>query len=108
MNGHSIHPEVTVPPTTDEKHVTKENTETITPLSALDADAEIAEKNDIQSDRTYGIDEAYVQKSQLIAGAMQSIGMTSWQYQVWILCGFGWIVDNVSSSPYNIPCLNDS
>jgi hypothetical protein len=108
MSDHQITPEIAVPRTNDEKHVAKENTETITPLPALDADAEIAEKNVIQSDRTYGVDEAYVQKSQLIADAMQSIGMTSWQYQVWILCGFGWIVDNVSTPPYDLSCLIDS
>jgi hypothetical protein len=82
-------------PVVDEKKSIVEKADSINALPDLETVND--EKVVIQSDRTFGIDQAYVEKSQLISDAMQSIGMTSWQYQVWALCGFGWIVDNVSS-----------
>ncbi|RDW91893.1 hypothetical protein BP5796_01287 [Coleophoma crateriformis] len=43
----------------------------------------------------FEIDDAYPQKVRLVNDALQSIGMTGWQYKMWALCGFDWIMDNV-------------
>jgi hypothetical protein len=42
-----------------------------------------------------GLDGVYAEKAHIISQAMTDIGMNAWQYEMWVLCGFGWIVDNV-------------
>lgn len=102
MADHSTVSEVPSAPVVDEKHaLEKKGADSINIQPELDI--EIAEKDEkviIQPERTYGIDAAYVEKSQLIADAMQGIGMTAWQYQFWALCGFAWIVDNVRNAEF--------
>ena len=43
-----------------------------------------------------GLDGAYVEKAELVAAALRTIGMNRWQYLVWAVCGFGWVVDNIA------------
>ncbi|KAL1902935.1 hypothetical protein Sste5346_000847 [Sporothrix stenoceras] len=50
----------------------------------------------IQIERQTGVDACYAEKAHLVSHAMTNIGMNWWQYEVWILCGFGWIVDNIA------------
>ncbi|KAI9846621.1 MAG: hypothetical protein M1838_001220 [Thelocarpon superellum] len=41
-----------------------------------------------------GVDSTYDRKSKLINKAIQDIGMGSYNWQLFILCGFGWFADN--------------
>jgi hypothetical protein len=52
----------------------------------------------------YGLDGAYVAKAQLFSDALTSIGMTKWQYRMWAVCGFGWIVDNIAGYGLSVIC----
>ena len=40
-----------------------------------------------------GHDTAYDRKSKVINKAIMDIGMGSYQWQLFILCGFGWLAD---------------
>ncbi|KAI9835461.1 MAG: hypothetical protein M1819_002379 [Sarea resinae] len=42
-----------------------------------------------------GHDTAYDRKSKVINRAIQDIGMGSYQWQLFVLCGFGWLADNL-------------
>lgn len=42
-----------------------------------------------------GHDSAYDRKSQVVNKAIQDIGMGSYQWQLFTLCGFGWFADNL-------------
>lgn len=56
----------------------------------------ISEKIIAQDPLLYGLDAAYIAKASLFSDALTSIGMTGWQYKMWAVCGFGWIVDNIA------------
>lgn len=43
----------------------------------------------------FEMDGSYAQKSLLVNQALHDIGMNAWQYKMWVLCGLGWVVDNV-------------
>ncbi|EAW11404.1 putative sugar transporter [Aspergillus clavatus NRRL 1] len=42
-----------------------------------------------------GHDSAYDRKSKLINRAIQDIGMGRYQWELFVLCGFGWLADNL-------------
>jgi MFS family permease len=42
-----------------------------------------------------GHDSAYDRKSKVINKAIQDIGMGSYQWRLFVLCGFGWLADNL-------------
>lgn len=42
-----------------------------------------------------GIDTAYDRKSKVINKAIMDIGMGWYQWQLFVLCGFGWLADNL-------------
>ncbi|KAK8187509.1 sugar transporter [Phyllosticta capitalensis] len=42
-----------------------------------------------------GIDTAYDRKSKVINRAIQDIGMGRYQWELFVLCGFGWLADNL-------------
>lgn len=42
-----------------------------------------------------GHDTAYDRKSKVINKAIMDIGMGSYQWQLFVLCGFGWLADNL-------------
>ena len=42
-----------------------------------------------------GHDTAYDRKSKVINKAIQDIGMGSYQWSLFVLCGFGWLADNL-------------
>ncbi|KAF2453449.1 major facilitator superfamily domain-containing protein [Lineolata rhizophorae] len=42
-----------------------------------------------------GVDSAYDRKSKVINKAIQDIGMGKYQWQLFCLCGFGWLADNL-------------
>lgn len=42
-----------------------------------------------------GLDTAYDRKSKVINRAIQDIGMGSYQWKLFVLCGFGWLADNL-------------
>lgn len=42
-----------------------------------------------------GHDSAYDRKSTVVNKAIQEIGMGSYQWQLFTLCGFGWFADNL-------------
>ncbi|KAF9884040.1 hypothetical protein FE257_002378 [Aspergillus nanangensis] len=42
-----------------------------------------------------GVDSAYDRKSKVINRAVQDIGMGRYQWQLFVLCGFGWLADNL-------------
>ncbi|KAL5366630.1 major facilitator superfamily domain-containing protein [Aspergillus floccosus] len=42
-----------------------------------------------------GIDSAYDRKSKVINRAIQDIGMGRYQWELFCLCGFGWLADNL-------------
>ncbi|EEH36307.2 hypothetical protein PAAG_06725 [Paracoccidioides lutzii Pb01] len=42
-----------------------------------------------------GYDTAYDRKSKVINFAIQHIGMGKYQWQLFVLCGFGWLADNI-------------
>jgi hypothetical protein len=63
---------------------------------ADDFEAGDVEKVKPQDPLHYGLDGAFVAKAQLFSDSLNSIGMTKWQYQMWAVCGFGWIVDNIA------------
>ncbi|PGH00727.1 hypothetical protein GX51_05608 [Blastomyces parvus] len=44
---------------------------------------------------TSGSDTAYDRKSKVINLAVQDIGMGKYQWQLFVLCGFGWLADNL-------------
>ncbi|PYH66438.1 uncharacterized protein BO88DRAFT_118849 [Aspergillus vadensis CBS 113365] len=44
---------------------------------------------------TSGKDTAYDRKAKLINRAIQDIGMGRYQWQLFALCGFGWLADNL-------------
>ncbi|EGE84253.1 hypothetical protein BDDG_07198 [Blastomyces dermatitidis ATCC 18188] len=61
--------------------------------SGLTLDAIRAE---VESDvATSGSDTAYDRKSKVINLAVQDIGMGKYQWQLFVLCGFGWLADNL-------------
>ncbi|KAG8533774.1 uncharacterized protein KY384_001515 [Bacidia gigantensis] len=43
----------------------------------------------------YGHDSAYDRKAKVINKALMDIGMGSYQWQLFVLCGFGWLADNL-------------
>ncbi|QSS61881.1 sugar transporter [Histoplasma capsulatum] len=52
---------------------------------------------EVESDAaTSGRDTAYDRKSKVINLAIQDIGMGKYQWQLFVLCGFGWLADNLS------------
>ncbi|KAF7555382.1 hypothetical protein G7Z17_g2215 [Cylindrodendrum hubeiense] len=57
---------------------------------------EMEKTETVDSIMTYGLDPAYVEKAALVSGAMHTIGMSAWHYQMWMVCGFGWVVDNIA------------
>jgi hypothetical protein len=58
---------------------------------------EAAELKIKENDRAKALDNAYAAKSQLVGDAMSLIGLTRWQYLIWSVCGFSWIVDNIAN-----------
>ncbi|OJD15083.1 hypothetical protein AJ78_04630 [Emergomyces pasteurianus Ep9510] len=51
---------------------------------------------EVESDvATSGNDTAYDRKSKVINLAVQDIGMGKYQWQLFVLCGFGWLADNL-------------
>jgi hypothetical protein len=48
------------------------------------------------------LDDAYAAKSQLVGEAMTLIGLNRWQYLMWSVCGFSWIVDNITNYSLSI------
>ena len=44
---------------------------------------------------TSGHDSSYDRKSKVINKAIQDIGMGSYQWRLFVLCGFGWLADNL-------------
>ncbi|KAL9115669.1 MAG: hypothetical protein Q9227_000037 [Pyrenula ochraceoflavens] len=53
-------------------------------------------KAEIETDvAASGHDSAYDRKSKVINKAIQDIGMGSYQWQLFVLCGFGWLADNL-------------
>ncbi|PLN85484.1 MFS general substrate transporter [Aspergillus taichungensis] len=63
------------------------------PYSALTLEALRAEvEADVSSS---GHDTAYDRKSKVINKAIQDIGMGRYQYELYVLCGFGWVADNL-------------
>ncbi|KAL2814548.1 major facilitator superfamily domain-containing protein [Aspergillus cavernicola] len=44
---------------------------------------------------TSGHDSAYDRKSKVINRAIQDIGMGRYQWELFVLCGFGWLADNL-------------
>ncbi|EON67211.1 hypothetical protein W97_06464 [Coniosporium apollinis CBS 100218] len=57
-------------------------------LEGLKAEVE----NDIAAG---GFNSAYDRKSKVINKAIQDIGMGRYQYELFVLCGFGWLADNL-------------
>lgn len=47
---------------------------------------------------TSGHATAYDRKSKVVNKAIQDIGMGSYQWQLFVLCGFGWFADNLCES----------
>ncbi|RYO92011.1 hypothetical protein DL766_006633 [Monosporascus sp. MC13-8B] len=53
-------------------------------------------KDEIESDlQAGGVSTAYDQKSKVINKAIQDIGMGRYQWELFVLCGFGWLADNL-------------
>jgi len=51
---------------------------------------------EIESDLSAGgLDSAYDRKSKVINKAIQDIGMGRYQWELFVLCGFGWLADNL-------------
>ncbi|CAJ2511866.1 Uu.00g074910.m01.CDS01 [Anthostomella pinea] len=51
---------------------------------------------EIESDlQSGGVDSAYDRKSKVINRAIQDIGMGKYQWELFVLCGFGWLADNL-------------
>ncbi|KAF2805383.1 putative sugar transporter [Mytilinidion resinicola] len=44
---------------------------------------------------TAGLNSAYDRKSKVINKAIQDIGMGRYQWELFVLCGFGWLTDNL-------------
>jgi hypothetical protein len=63
----------------------------------LQVTVEVAERKVQENDRAKVLDNAYAAKSQLVGEAMSAIGMNRWQYLMWSVCGFSWIVDNIAN-----------
>lgn len=42
-----------------------------------------------------GHDSAYDRKSKVVNKAIQDIGMGAYQWELFVLCGFGWFADNL-------------
>ncbi|KAH8425085.1 uncharacterized protein LDX57_002833 [Aspergillus melleus] len=42
-----------------------------------------------------GVDSVYDRKAKIINRAIQDIGMGRYQWELYVLCGFGWIADNL-------------
>jgi len=42
-----------------------------------------------------GVDSAYDRKSKVINKAIQEIGMGRYQWELFMLCGMGWLADNL-------------
>jgi len=55
-----------------------------------------------------GHDTAYDRKSKVINKAIQDIGMGSYQWKLFVLCGFGWLADNLwlQSVALTLPSLS--
>ncbi|CAG8060252.1 unnamed protein product [Penicillium salamii] len=78
---------------------------------ALDEDAgKLATIDDLEVDTFYGSSttRAYRMKSELVGKCMEDIGMGWFQWKLFVVTGFGWIVDNVCAIIFlsNIPQLN--
>lgn len=76
----------------DKKAIT--DSETMT----LDHDAgKVTNIDDVEVDTFYGSSttKAYRLKSELIGKCMEDIGMGWFQWKLFVVTGFGWIVDNV-------------
>ncbi|KAH9989595.1 MFS general substrate transporter [Xylariaceae sp. FL0662B] len=53
-------------------------------------------KAEVESDlQAGGVDTAYDRKSKVINRAIQDIGMGRYQWELFVLCGFGWLADNL-------------
>ncbi|KAI1084517.1 sugar transporter [Whalleya microplaca] len=53
-------------------------------------------KAEVESDlQASGVDSAYDRKSKVINRAIQDIGMGRYQWELFVLCGFGWLADNL-------------
>ncbi|KAF2839305.1 sugar transporter [Patellaria atrata CBS 101060] len=53
-------------------------------------------KAEVEADLTAGsYNSAYDRKSKVINKAVQDIGMGSYQWKLFVLCGFGWFADNL-------------
>ncbi|CAG8307858.1 unnamed protein product [Penicillium salamii] len=78
---------------------------------AIDEDAgKLATIDDLEVDTFYGSSttRAYRMKSELVGKCMEDIGMGWFQWKLFVVTGFGWIVDNVCAIlfPSKIPKLN--
>lgn len=63
------------------------------------AAVDIAERKIQENDRAKVLDSAYAAKSQLVGEAICLIGLNRWQYLMWSVCGFSWIVGISPSLP---------
>jgi hypothetical protein len=66
------------------------------PVNLYDA-VEVAERKIQGNVRAKVLDDTYAAKSQLVGEAISLIGLTRWQYLMWSVCGFSWIVDNIAN-----------
>jgi hypothetical protein len=63
----------------------------------LHSAVQVAERKIQENVRAKVLDNAYAAKSQLVGEALSLIGLTRWQYLMWSVCGFSWIVDNIAN-----------
>lgn len=65
-----------------------EESDSITTLESLRAEVDA----DVSAS---GHDSAYDRKSKVVNKAIQDIGMGRYQWELFVLCGFGWFADNL-------------
>jgi hypothetical protein len=66
----------------------------IEPLLPSDGSALERLRSEIERDlSTSGVDSAYDRKSKVINKAIQDIGMGRYQWELFMLCGMGWLAD---------------
>ncbi|KAJ5408358.1 hypothetical protein N7509_002241 [Penicillium cosmopolitanum] len=79
--------------------------------SSADEDSgKVMPLNDGEVAQFYGSSttQAYRLKSELVGQCMEEIGMGRFQWKLWVVTGFGWVVDNVGSRDFLvIPSAND-
>ncbi|CAI7639529.1 unnamed protein product [Penicillium pancosmium] len=71
--------------------------------SSADEDSgKIMPLNDGEVAQFYGSSttQAYRLKSELVGQCMEEIGMGRFQWKLWVVTGFGWVVDNVGSRDF--------